>query len=56
VVKNEDINTLRALALASLTIGRLIKINQGFEPNQQDIFSQAIQEAVAQIRAAKGWK
>jgi hypothetical protein len=52
----EDINTLRALALASLTIGRLIKINQGFEPNHQDVFSQAIEEAVAHIRAAKGWK
>jgi hypothetical protein len=52
----EDINTLRALALASLTIGRLIKINQGFEPNHNDIFSQAMEEAIAQIRAAKGWK
>jgi hypothetical protein len=52
----DDLQTLRVLALASSIIGRLFKISKAFEPTQQDVLTNAMNEAIEMLRAERGWK
>jgi uncharacterized protein YjcR len=52
---DQGLEFLRALSLATYTISRLLKSRGALGPPAQDILMQSMDEAIAAIRAERGW-